>query len=299
MIKEVDQFKNYMLNHGKSATTVSNTVSDVKEFLSIMEIDSLDAIKELKPLDIEDYLSEIRERGNSDNTRKTKVARVRVFFNFLFDNDLIDKNVMRGQKIKCGIPEIVEFKHSDVVKVLNNANSIREYTILHTLMGTGMRVSELVELKCDKVFKDSRVQVFGKGNKWRMIQCPEKVISVLLDYIEKTKDIRGNSPYVFVTKNGNKLDRSNITSMLKDMAERAKIDNFEHFSAHKVRHMYGMYALNDLKIPLDVVSKNLGHSSVAITSQIYAKTNTERVKEYIDGVNENTFFGRKEHTFDK
>jgi len=56
MIKEVDQFKNYMLNHGKSATTVSNTVSDVKEFLSIMEIDSLDAIKELKPLDIEDYL---------------------------------------------------------------------------------------------------------------------------------------------------------------------------------------------------------------------------------------------------
>ena len=298
MIKEVDQFKNYMLNHGKSEITVRNTVPDVKEFLSIMEIDSTEKIVDLTPLDIEDYLSEIRENGCSDNTRKTKVARVRMFFNFLFTQNIIQKNIMVGQRIKFGIPEIIDFPHSDVVKILNQCEDIELYTILHTLMGTGMRISELIKLRCDKILKDNRLQVFGKGDKWRPIECPSEVTRVLFDYIEKTKDIRGKSQYVFVTKTGNKMDASNIRKDLKKKAESAKIDNWESFSPHKVRHMYGDYCLNELHIPIDVVSKNLGHADVAITSKIYARTNGERIREYIGGINENTFFGRKEHSFD-
>lgn len=295
---EVEQFKKYMLNHGKSEVTVKNTIPDIKEFLSIMEIDSIEKLNGLRPLDIEDYLSDIRERGLSENSRKTKVARVRMFFNFLFSNGLIDKNIMVGQKVKCGIPEIVEFTHAEVVRVLNQSENIREYTILHTLMGTGVRVSELVNLRCDKVFNDSRIQVLGKGNKWRTVECPQEVVTVLQNYINVTEKFRGSSPYVFMTRNGNPIGRLEINRILKNMASRAKIDNWEKFSAHKVRHMYGEYGLNTLKLSLDVISKNLGHSSVAITSQIYAKTNKERIKEQISGINETSFFGRKEHYFD-
>lgn len=296
-MKELEQFENFMLNHGKSPVTVKGTVSDVTEFMSIMDIRTIEDIDVLKPLDIEDYLSEIREKGCSDNTRKTKVARVRVFFNFLFEKELIHRNVMHGVTIKAGNAEIIEFSRNDIVKMLNNAKSIRDYTIIFTLFGTGMRVRELVGLKTNNVLPDGRVQVLGKGNKYRMIHCSIEVTDKILYYIEKTSAIRKNSPYVFVTSSGNKVDQSNIDGMLKHLAEQCQINNWEHFSAHKIRHAYAKYALNVLKIPLDVISKNLGHTDVAITSRIYATTNEERVREYVDAIDAGRMFGRKDFKF--
>lgn len=299
-IEMLDGFKNYILNRNKSAKkTAQNSVPDVREFLSIMQIKSLDDILALKVSSVQKYLTAINSRNLKDGTRKVKVARVRTFFNYLMEMEYISKNVMKGQKVSASDAEVTWFPHADIVKVLNQAKNITEYTILHTLMGTGMRISELVTLTCDKVLKDNRIQVFGKNAKWRMIVCPESVTNVLFDYIEKTKEIRGKSPYVFVTRNGKMMDRSNIGKDLKDMAKRANIDNWEYFSPHKVRHVYGDHCLNDLHIPIDVISMNMGHANVAITSKIYAKTNKERIREYVDEINPKQFFGKKEPTFDK
>lgn len=299
MTELLDGFRDYILNTHKSPEkTAQNTIPDVREFLSIMEIDSINKLSALKVSDIQKYLTALRTRNLQDGTRKVKVARVRMFFNYLMQMEYITKNIMFGQKVVAADAEVTRFSHSDVVKILNQAKNITEHAILHTLMGTGMRIDELVSLTCDKVLNDSRVQVLGKGKKWRTIECPSEVTRVLFDYIEKTKTIRGKSPYVFITRTGNKMDRSNISDELKDMAKRAKVDNWEQFSPHKVRHMYGDYCLNDLHIPIDVISKNLGHADVAITSRIYAKTNKERIREYVDEINNKTFFGRKEHNFD-
>ena len=299
-IEMLDGFKNYILNKNKSAKkTAQNSVPDVREFLSIMQIKSLDDILVLKVSNVQKYLTDINSRNLKDGTRKVKVARVRMFFNYLMEMEFINKNIMTGQKVSAADAEVTWFPHADIVKVLNQAKNITEYTILHTLMGTGMRISELATLTCDKVLKDNRIQVFGKNAKWRMIVCPESVTNVLFDYIEKTKEIRGKSPYVFVTRNGKMMDRNNMGKSLKDMAKRANIDNWEYFSPHKVRHVYGDYCLNDLHIPIDVISMNMGHANVAITSKIYAKTNKERIREYVDDINPKQFFGKKEPTFDK
>ena len=69
--------------------------------------------------------------------------------------------------------------------------------------------------------------------------------------------------------------------------------------SHKIRHTYATYCLNVLKIPIDIISKNLGHADVAVTSKIYAKTNAERTREFLDRVDEGRFFGRKELEFDE
>lgn len=298
-MKELEQFENFMLNHGKSVTTVKGTVSDVKEFMRIMEIESIEDIDALKPLDIEDYLSAIRENGCSDNTRKTKAARIRVFFNFLFDKELISRNIMRGITIKAGNAEIVEFSRNDIVKLLNNANSLRDYTMIYTLFGTGMRVSEMVGLKTKNVLADGRIQVLGKGNKFRVIHCAKEVCEKIFEYVKATENERKESPYVFVTSNAKQVDKRNIDAMLKNLAKQCNLDHCEHFSAHKIRHTYARYALNVLHIPLDVISKNLGHSDVAITSKVYATTNEERVREYIDTIDAGRMFGRKDREFDE
>jgi site-specific recombinase XerD len=298
-MKELEEYRSYMLNRHKykGESSLNNIIGDLKQFLSIMEIDTLEQLKQLKKIDIEKYLSAIRNIGNSDNTRKTKMARVRMFFNYLFEYDLVQKNITTNIKVVCNEKsDKTLFSHSDAVKVLNKARTKEEYVLLNTLLGTGIRISELVTLECDNM-RDESIYVLGKGNKYRWVYCVQKVTDVLKDYIEVTKEIR-DSKYVFFSKKFPKehIAISTVSKIINECAELSEIDNWKKFSAHKFRHIYAMYALNIGEIPIDVVSKNLGHSDVAVTSRIYAEADTERVKEYFTNVKEKGILGRK--TFD-
>jgi integrase/recombinase XerD len=297
-MKELDDYCDYMLNRHKSKpTSLNNIVGDIKQFLSIMEIDTLDQLKQLKKIDIEKYLSAIRNLGNSDSTRKTKVARIRMFFNYLFEYDLIQKNITNSIKVICNEKSDKSlFSHSDAVKVLNKTRTKEEYVLLNTLLGTGIRIDELVNLECENI-QDERIYVLGKGNKHRWVYCIQKVTDVLKDYIETTKEIR-NSNYVFFSRKFPKTHIAicTVSKIIKECAELSEIVNWKKFSAHKFRHIYAMYSLNVLNIPIDVVSKNLGHSDVSVTSRTYAEADKERVRDYFTNVNERGILGRK--TFD-
>lgn len=299
-IKQVRLFEMWLRTNSKSKKekSIQNVMRDVREFISLMEIKSIDDIKNLVPTDVQLYLSKLSDNGNCDNTMKTKLARVRIFFNYLFEYEEIQKNIMKGKKVRCSDPSVQLFPHSDILKVMNAAKNLRDYVMMHTLIGTGIRIDELLNLECSKVFKDSRIQVFGKGAKWRIVECLPKVTDVLLDYIEKTKAIRKGSKLVFCTKSGREIAQNNVLNSFKKMAQAANIPNWQEFSAHKARHDYGDYALNVLKVPIDVISKNMGHASVAVTSKFYAHTSAERTREYLEKIDEGRFFGRKELAFD-
>jgi integrase/recombinase XerD len=264
-----------------------------------MEIETLDQLKLLRKVDIQTYISKIKEK-NSDNTNKTKMARVRMFFNYLFEMDLIEKNIAVGQKIECGEIARLEFSHSDGVKVLNQAENERDYVILNTLLGTAVRISSLISLECKNV-DDSGIYVHAKGDKYSWVFCVKKVTDVLKNYIENTKDKRGDSKYVFFSDKTDYgyISKALVNNIIKKYAEKAQIKNWEHFSAHKFRHIAANYALNEQGIPIDVVSKNLMHSSVAVTSRIYAKAKDERVKDYYSNAKEKGILGRKEFNFSK
>lgn len=299
-IKQVKLFEMWLRTNSKSKNdkSIQNVMRDIREFISLMEIKSVDDIKALVPTDVQMYLSKLSDNGNCDNTMKTKLARVRIFFNYLFDYEEIQKNIMKGKKVRCGDASVQLFPHSDILKIMNAAKTLRDYVMMHTLIGTGIRIDELLGLECDKVFNDSRIQVFGKGGKWRIVECLPKVTDVLMDYIVKTEKSRHGSKLVFTTANGKELAQSNVLVSFKKMAEAANVPNWEKFSAHKARHDYGDYALNTLKIPIDVISKNMGHANVAVTSKFYAHTSAERTREYLGKVDEGRFFGRKELEFD-
>jgi site-specific recombinase XerD len=298
-MKELDGYRTYMMNQHKymSKTSIDNIIGGIKEFLRIMQIDTIDQLKMLKRVDIETYISKIKEK-NSDNTNKTKMARVRMFFNYLFENDLIDKNIAAGKKIVCGEIDRLEFSHSDGVKVLNQVKNERDYVLLNTLLGTAIRISSLISLECKNI-DDSGIYVHAKGDKYSWVFCVKKVTDALHSYIENTKNERGESKYVFFSDETDYgyISKSCVNNIIKKYAEKAQIKNWEHFSAHKFRHIAANYALNEQGIPIDVVSKNLMHSSVAVTSKIYAKAKDERVKEYYSNAKEKGILGRKEFKF--
>ncbi len=300
-MKELEDYRNHMLNHHeyKFESSLNNIIRDIREFLSIMEIETLNQLKQLKKTDLDTYLSKIRDIGNSINTRKTKMARVRMFFNYLFEYDYIEKNITHKVKVICKKKTDKNlFSHSDAVKVLNEAQSKEEYAILSTFLGTGIRVGELITLRI-KDIQDERIYVFGgKGDKDRWVYCIKKITDTLKEYIEDTKDIRGSSDYVFFSKKNKNTHTSvgNVYNIIKRCAKKSKISNWEQFSAHKFRHIYAMYALNVLNISIDEVSKNLGHSDIAVTSRSYVEASEENVRNSFTNVKEKGILGRK--TFD-
>ena len=157
------------------------------------------------------------------------------------------------------------------------------------------------------------IKIKGKGDKERFIPLPKETVKLLKDYIKKTRnrintmsetefsnkggrnfkdystyrakvdEVRDNR-YVFVTEMGTKRTNNTVLSKLRKYAKRANVD-FSEISAHKWRHTFATNLL-DQDVPLDVISKLLGHESI-VTTQIYAETRDERIKNSLKNVNFN------------
>lgn len=305
-------FLQSMRNSGKAKTTINNTFRYVSEFLEIVGANNLDDIKTLKRTDIDYYIGKLYSNGNSDSSRQTKLSYVKTFFNYLEFNGLTT-NIIKGFKISVAKRELACPEIVDAKKILSVAiNSPEDFAIYYTLFTSGIRVSELINMKVSDIM-DSGVMIFGKGKKERFVPLQQKSIDILWRYIEMTRNricimdfekfsqnkfcsmyksyesykeemedvVRNN--YVFVTRSGGKMSETGINRRLKSLAKKAGIDE-KIVSPHKIRHVYATNLLEQ-GVDMDVISEILGHSNVAITHSVYAKTSKRRMKDAVCNVN--------------
>ena len=160
-----------------------------------------------------------------------------------------------------------------------NARGLRDRAMLETLYATGLRVSELVELKLHEVNLDAAViRVFGKGSKERLVPLGENAVDSLRHYlVEARGELLGRRvcEYLFVTARGSAMTRQAFWQLIKRYAPRAGIDP-ERLSPHVLRHAFATHLLNH-GADLRVVQMLLGHSDIS-TTQIYTHIARERLK---------------------
>jgi integrase/recombinase XerC len=226
------------------------------------------------------YLSNQKLANTSINR---KIASVKAFFAFLLRKKKIEKNpTLRIQSLKTPtrppifIPESGMGLLLDEIEFKNDFAGKRDLLILEFLYGTGIRLSELINIKpVDLDLFESKVSVLGKRNKYRIIPIPTKLGLKLTSFLSK-RVIEFSSPdnYLFLTDKGKKLYPILVQRLVKKYLSLVSTQSKK--SPHVLRHTFATHLLNN-GADLNAIKELLGHSSLSAT-QIYTHNSIEQLK---------------------
>src|SRR6478609_1599495 len=217
-----------------------------------------------------------------------KIACLRSLYKFLMQQEVVDKNPMakiRVLKTKKKLPHFV--KEVDMNTLLddpdfsNDHEGLREKLILEFFYGTGMRLSELINLKDSQVnLRSKTIKVLGKRNKERVIPFADNLVSMVETYrnVRNRDVVMKDHGFLFVTDTGDQLYPMLVYRSVKKHLK--KFSAVEKRSPHVLRHSYATHLL-DKGAEINAVKDLLGHSSLAAT-QVYTHNSMEKLKKVFE-----------------
>ena len=273
-MENVHKFLDYLkYEKGFSDYTIKSYETDLREFYDFALEDKIDI--EL----VRKYLRKLYENKYSSRSISRKVSSLKSYFKYLESEGIIKDNFMRlisNPKIEKTLPNYLNYE--DLEKLLafpdrSNKYGLRDALILEMLYSSGVRVSELANMKLNDIdFKERKILILGKGNKERYVYYGSKCAELLDKYLKL--DHR-DSPYLLIGKRSDRLNEREIRSIVIDTAKKAGIE--VHVSPHTLRHTYATHMLND-GADLKSVGDLLGHESLS-TTQIYTHVSNERLRQ--------------------
>ena len=277
----------------------SNPMYADKEIKSI----PAEALSNMTAFDIEEYMEYLKLRDdadietvNAEVTIKRKMSALRSLFNYLYKNQVIDNNAAIQVEmpklhdkaiVRLDIDEVSKFldvveygpkNMSDRKKKFHENNKIRDLAIMTLLLGTGMRVSELVGIDLrDLDFENGRVKVTRKGGYEAYIYFGDEVTEALEKYVDEReliKDIKpGHEDALFLSSRKSRITVRSIEIMVKEYS--SYITTVKKITPHKLRSTYGT-ALYQETGDIYLVADVLGHKDVNTTRKHYAALDEER-----------------------
>ena len=272
-----------------SAHTIIAYRKDLDQFLQYLkntyeEDDCLHA----NHLMIRSWVLEMMESGLQAKSVNRKLASLRSYYKFLLRNGKLELNPMqkvKAPKIRKKLPVFVE--ESSMIQLLDHLefttdfSGTRDKLVLEFLYGTGMRLSELIDLKDASInWHEGTVKVNGKGNKERIIPIPQTVLVSAKEYANK-KTIEGlcnNDSDFIVTNKGEGVYPVFIYRLVRNYLN--YVSTVEKKSPHVLRHTFATHLLNK-GADLNAIKDLLGHTSLAAT-QVYTHNSIDQLKKIFD-----------------
>ena len=240
---------------------------------------------EIKSIDLELWQSSMSNLSSASVAQRT--SAVREYFKFLYRNEFISRNpaeMLEAPQIKNR--EQSALNGEQVRAMVNAATNERNKAIIMMLAQTGLRIHELANITLEQYESRSNniLVIRGKGDKDRLVGLADETIKLIDSYIANER--KDGCEYLFVGNRGNKMDGKNTSAMLKVCARKAGIENWEelHISNHTMRRTFATM-MSEADVPIEVISKAMGHSSVAITANRYIKRTEQRAVNAMSVVN--------------
>lgn len=282
--KYIEEFEIYLKSEKNfSSNTVRAYIGDVFTFLiwtDNLNVDEIDTKK------FSEYLYFIQKINYTKTTVARKIASIRAFYKFLYQEEIIDSNpadAIRAPKRPKSLPDFMT--EEEVENILRNIKietpaGYRNRVILELLWVSGMRISELSGLNYENLnLEQNEIKVLGKGAKERIVLIPDKTKENLKNYIDNVSDLicktkkTLQSP-LFINYNGFRLQNQSIRKALNEVVQ--KIELPKKVTPHVFRHSFATRMLEN-GADLRIVQELLGHASISNT-QIYTHISNSRLK---------------------
>lgn len=286
MHEQIEDYLHYLqVERGLSANTIQSYRQDLQEADAFFKTQTK-SIAEIDQFVILNFLEQLQQQHKARNTVIRVVSTLRRFFQYLVQFGVIKDDPMLkvdSPKKAQTLPDVLTVAQVNQLLSMPNINQklgIRDRAILETLYATGLRVSELVNLKLgDLHLPMNLLQTIGKGDKERIIPISDVAVDWLNRYLTTTRvallDGKPNTEFIFLNAHGRQLTRQAIWLMIKKYVNQAGIKR--HVTPHTLRHSFATHLLEN-GADLRIVQELLGHSDIS-TTQIYTHVSHQHLTE--------------------
>ena len=284
----IENFKNYLkLERGLSINSIKSYEYDIVQFKNFIIENKIDeSPKKCSKSTIKRYLYK-NLSNKKTRSQARSISALKGFFNYLLFEGKINSsplNDIESPKIENKLPEVLT---EDEIKRLISSVKIdsefgqRNKAIIEVLYGTGIRVSELTELKISNIFfNENIIKVTGKGNRERFVPLGKIASIEIKKYLNAREKLKIDSKFsdiLFLNRYGRQLTRSMIFKVINDSSKNAGID--KKISPHTLRHSYATHLLKN-GADLRTIQLILGHESIT-TTEIYTHLDTFHLEEVL------------------
>lgn len=285
LTEQVEDYLRYsQIERGLSANTITAYKQDLGSFINFLQKENLSSWP-TKAIDIDAFLAEQRDQNKATSSISRLISSLRKFYQWLVRQNIQKLNPMleidspkkrRPLPVALTTVEVTDLlKQPDIKKKLG----LRDRALLETLYATGIRVSELINLKFTDLHEELKlVKVFGKGSKERLIPISKVALSWIDSYKEKVRDplilkVGKNTDFIFLNSRGGSLTRQAVWQIIKHYCKLAGIQ--KNVTPHTLRHTFATHLLEN-GADLRVVQEILGHSDIS-TTQIYTNLSQKHI----------------------
>lgn len=285
MEKEIDRFIEYLkYQRNYSDFTCNNYNKDLNEYNSFILSNKIN-YKNMDYNEAKEYVIYLNKKNAAKSTISRKLSSLRTFYKYLVLNNKVESNpflLVSSPKKEKRIPKFINYNNMEEILNVPNIKTKegqRERVILEVLYASGVRVSELVNIKLKDIdFSNKNILILGKGSKERLVSFGDYALEYINLYLKEGRKLLLDgvkSDYLIVGKKSEKLTTRRVEQIIDDIIKRTSIKL--NITPHMFRHTFATHLL-DNGCDLLVVQELLGHASLSST-EIYTHVSNEHLRE--------------------
>lgn len=289
--KEIKAFGYYLkIERSLSANSILAYGQDVEKLASYMEKTFPDILpSQVQLYHLRQFVNDIAALQISEFTQARIISGIKAFYKFLLYEDKVKENpadLLEAPKLTRTLPDTLSFAEIEsILEIipLGESEGHRNRAMLEMLYSSGLRVSELINLKMSHIYAEiGFLRILGKGNKERLVPIGKDASKYLNLY---TKEVRnrqkiekGHEEYIFLNRRGKKLSRVMVFLIIKKLVEKAGIN--KNVSPHTFRHSFATHLVEG-GADLRAVQEMLGHESIT-TTEIYTHLDRDYLRQVLN-----------------
>lgn len=296
LTQPVEQFLNYLKSERQ--LSLNTQINYRRQLYAIIELAKTVEIANWQDLDssaVRLLIGRSKQTGLQARSLSLRLSALRSFCDWMVKNQLISANPARGvlnPKIGQHLPKNIDIDEINQLLDIeyNDPLSVRDRAMLEVMYGSGLRLSELVNLNCRELnLKEGEIRVMGKGNKERKLPLGRESIKWIQHWLSMRNLLEPQDDALFISKLGRRISPRNVEKRFAEWGIKQGLSS--HVHPHKLRHSFATHMLESSR-DLRAVQELLGHADLS-TTQVYTHLDFSHLSDVYDSTHPRAKRGRK------